>query len=118
MESSFLLRPETSARIKMRRFSFLRVLDSPDRSELRISCTTAQRQLHGRVYPHYWRLRDKDTHSQPSTLVSLESVKVAGDSLNRIQVIHLHIDDLILSTQTFFFLYVATPGHLWMVVRR
>lgn len=83
MESSSPLRPETSARIKMCRFSFLLVLDSPDRSALRISCTTAQRHLHGGVYPHYWRLRHMDTHSQPSTLVSLESLKVAGDSLNQ-----------------------------------
>lgn len=80
MESSSPLRPETSARIKMCRFSFLLVLDSLDRSELRISCTTARRHLHGGVYPHYWRLRDTDTLSQPSTRVSLESVKVAGDS--------------------------------------
>lgn len=80
MESSSPWRPETSARIKMCRFSFLPVLDSPDRSELRISCRTAQRHLHGGVY---WRLRETDTHSQPSTFVSLESIKVAGDSLNQ-----------------------------------
>lgn len=78
MEASFPLRPETSGRIKMCSFSFLLVLDSPDRLELRISCTTAPRPLHGGVYPHYWRLKDTDMHHQPSTFV-----KVEDDSLNQ-----------------------------------